>query len=116
MTRLPRDIQLRFHYAGESDTFFEEDYQTYKKLYHKSTWALPPAFNRIEKRLDSFEQNIQQERNRISNYTRKSTNLTKLQLHSLKTTKQQNDLLIIQTDKNCGPATIDRDYYITRIL
>ena len=52
----------------------------------------------------------------MSKYNPRSTNINKTQLHLLRESKKNNNILIIQTDKNCGLALIDRDYYINRIL
>ena len=116
MSRLRRDVRLKFLYAGEDDPDFEDDYIKNKKLYIKSTWPPPLAFKSVEQRLNNFDNSLVKERTSKFNYIKNRTNLSRIQLTLLKELKQNEDILVIQTDKNCGPALIDRDYYIKRIL
>ena len=44
------------------------------------------------------------------------SNLTPLQSKALKILKQNTNLIIKPMDKNLGPAVMDRDFYINKIL
>lgn len=87
--------------------------QIYVKL---QGWNPPPTSITVENRLTDFEKlletAIQNNKRRKSN----ATNLTQSQQKTLNTLKHNFDFIIMPTDKNLGPAIMNRDDYIEQCL
>jgi hypothetical protein len=88
--------------------------QIYVKL---QGWNPPPAPITVENRLTDFEKLLEKaiqknkKRRKIN-----ATNLTQSQQKTLYTLKHNNDFIIMPTDKNLGPAIMNRDDYIKQCL
>ena len=54
--------------------------------------------------------------NSISSNTKSSTNLTTIQQDLLIPIRKNNNFVILITDKNLGPTTMEREVYIDRML
>jgi len=87
--------------------------QIYIKL---KDWHPPPASLNTENRITLFEKNVRQAVELNNHKQHPYTNLTSVQREVLKQLKQSKDLVILPTDKNLGPAILNRDQYITQVL
>jgi hypothetical protein len=87
--------------------------QIYIKL---KDWHPPPASLNTENRITLFEKNVRQAVESNNHKQHPYTNLTSVQREVLKQLKQSKDLVILPTDKNLGPAILNRDQYITQVL
>ena len=106
-----RDIRIKYMFTGREE---ERDYNP--SLYIKSDWQPPNANAQIEHRIDKFETMLSSAREQILNNTRPSSNLSSIQQNLMKTMKDNPDFIIVNTDKNLGPAIIEREVYIKNIL
>jgi hypothetical protein len=112
LDRFKRDLLLRVFFTGQ---------QAYKntiptKLYIKSTWypTLKDIPHDCQKRIDNT---IQYFKLKIPNHTKHTgSNLSKVQRKILAELKDHKNLKVIKTDKNLGPAIIDKDQYIQKAL
>jgi len=90
-----------------------------KQIYLKNPlWNPPPASIEIEDKITEFEKAIKKAHNNLILRHEKSTlrNLTKMQLQVLTELKSNNDIIIKPTDKNLGPAVMQKDAYIRQVL
>ena len=87
--------------------------QIYIKL---KDWHPPPTSLNTENHITLFEKNLRQAVESNNHKQPPYTNLTSVQREVLKQLKQFKDLVILPTDKNLGPAILNRDQYITQIL
>ena len=111
--RLTRAVRIRYH-LGNGD----EDEDSYNpNLYVASDWQPPLIPNaNMEARLMKFsdELDVLFKNNRArSNY---KTNLSKFQYNMMQEMRQDRRFIICLTDKNLGPAILERDVYINRAL
>ena len=113
--RFTRDIRLKYAFAGEDE--FEIESNTYnKKLYIKSDWKPPKATPDIENRIQKFKELLTSIRNSINRNTKTSTNLTAIQQDLLFAIQANSNFVILITDKNLGPAIMEKAIYIERML
>ena len=92
--------------------------QLYIKVHN---WQPPPATNTIENELTNFEKTMERaiENHKDKNKNKNKwpyNNLTPNQKATLKELKTSKDFVILPTDKNLGPAIINRTDYIKHIL
>jgi hypothetical protein len=114
--RLARSIRTNF-YLKEHNLDCNSDYE--KQIYIKNTnWHPPPAPLHIEDKISDFEKLLKEKHfNLINKYKQHSLlNLTPLQKSVLKQLKANGDIIIKPTDKNLGPAIMDKSDYIQQIL
>ena len=78
------------------------------RLYIKSKWDPDNTSQGIEKRIDKFEQVLVSIRTDILYNTHPSTNLSSQEHFLLKLLTQHPDFVTVNTDKNLGPAIIER--------
>jgi len=85
------------------------------QLYVKNpNWTPPLASGTIEHKLFEFAALLDE---KIKNHsTKKRYNTTFQQYKSLRQLKNNPDFIILNTDKNLGPAIMNRHDYITRVL
>jgi hypothetical protein len=98
---------------------FGENSEYIPQIYLKNkTWDPPPASILIEDQITNFEKSLKKEIELLQKkYKNKNiSNLTPLQFKALKKLKQNTNLIIKPTDKNLGPAVMDRAFYINKIL
>jgi hypothetical protein len=81
--------------------------QLYIKLKH---WNPPPATNQIEDQLTHFRKMMERAINHSTN------NLTHKQKTLLRELKANKDFIILPTDKNLGPAIVNRADYINQAI
>ena len=111
--RFKRDVRLK-HYFADSEN--NPEYKKYKKLHIKSNWQPKERNLKLENTLTTFENKLIKERTRIIRHSYDRTNLTIQQQNMIKTIKKQKHLIILVTDKNLGPAIMERENYIKHIL
>jgi hypothetical protein len=105
--RFRNDIYKKVYFAGQDDL-------TPTTLFVPSEWApdrseIPPDF---AVRVDMFTRHTKTlYQPRISHQ-----NLLPSQLYTLKKLRARDDLIVMKTDKNLGPAIVEREIYIQRAL
>lgn len=108
LTRLRRDLWLKTFFAGSS--IDDDDYEP--KMSVKSGWSPPdweiPAA--IQQRYSRFSRSLQQ----MFRKRRGQSNLLPHQRRTLQTLQVSKDLLVVQCDKNLGPAVIETSAYIKK--
>ena len=104
--QLQRDIALQCHFAGTISTFKPDG-----RMYVASPWNPPPwsVSQAMKGRLASFiwylEHNFQSQQ-------KKTDNLLPHQHETLRLLQKSNKLLVVQCDKNLGPALIEHNKYV----
>ena len=124
ISRLTHNVRL--HHIHNSDkpldpntqdfvTRIQAEAETYEpKLYIKSTWKPPYADNSTESALSNFNKDIRAASNQLPKH--QHYNLTKSQLNTLSNLMKRSDLVVLLSDKNLGPAIIERSKYIKGVL
>lgn len=104
LERFFRSIKVKAHWAGSPP----EDCSL--KMLVPSSWT-PPRWSinsEIERRLNSFKTAVRP----LFRLRRVRSNLLPFQAQALKSLQKDENLLVVQCDKNLGPATIERHRYI----
>jgi hypothetical protein len=111
LTRFDRDLRVKVFMAGAEDDP-ENPYNP--KMYASSDWIQPKLFTPIylRERLSAFKTALKTQ----YKPRRCQSNLLKHQQRSLNLLRNQDDFLIVQCDKNLGPAIIEKDEYIKLAL
>ena len=108
LLKLAQSIRTK-HFLNSTGTGESSEYipQIYLK---NKTWDPPPASILIEDQITRFEKSLKKEIELLQKkYKNKNiSNLTPLQFKALKQLKQNTNLIIKPTDKNLGPAIMDR--------
>ena len=120
--RLHHDLHLKTFFAGHddqnnknnNDNDDDDDDDFDPKMYVKSHWK-PPSWTaqpEVEERFDNIQTALQ------ACFRRKLArpNLLPHQTRALRALQQQETHLVVQCDKNLGPAIIEREVYIKRAL
>jgi hypothetical protein len=85
------------------------------QLYKKDTFYTPPlATDEIEYQLSEFDKKLEEETKAISNTCK--YNLTPEQRKVLLSLQGNKDFIILPSDKNLGPAIMDREIYMNSVL
>ena len=108
--RMRKDIRLRYLFAGEDNNNFNP------RLYIKSEWEPEDASNNIEQRIGKFEQVLTSTRHDILSNTYHSTNLSIQEHYLLKLLTRHPDFVVVNSDKNLGPAIIEQEEYVRYML
>ena len=108
--RFMDDVRKRYHFAGSKNK------QVPKNIYVKSDWVPPKADEHIEGRMEQFCSKIACESNFLHQFSKKSSNLSHLQKYHLNLLRSNRDFIILYSDKNLGPAIMERNVYIKSIL
>ena len=110
--RFTRDLRLRFHFRNAEQKKPTEPHL--RKLYIKNKDYEPPeATHDLEQDLKTFEHEITS----LSRHTRHSLpSLSDKEINSLKSLRDDPILLVLPTDKNLGPAILERRKYIEWVL
>ena len=117
--RLERDTRLKYFFGTDGDAVDSETDTSSKhrrKLYIKSTWPPPLASPTVEDRLANWERSIVDHRSFLAKVSRPATNLSKIQLNLLEKLRNDKNFIVLQTDKNLGPAIMERKNYINLVL
>ena len=111
MSRLRRSVRLKAFFSNKEAE--EEDNNYIPKLHVPSKWLPPNASKDVEKRLDAFEERL----NKLKDWStcqKPCSNLSPRQWALLKQLREDDTFMVISTDKNLGPAIIERATYIKR--
>jgi hypothetical protein len=103
--RFDRELKVKVFMADhEDDGTYNPD------LYVKSRWTPPPWKVPLEitRRLHSFKEAVR----KLVKTKQSPSNLLLHQKKALNYLRNQQDFLVVQCDKNLGPAIIERDEYI----
>lgn len=116
LPRFNRDLRLKAFMAGHLDDTDNAENPFNARLYVRSGWDPPdhlfPFPRELPRRLNAFQAFLQ------STVTRKkcTPNLLPHQRKALNYLRNQTSLLVVQCDKNLGPAIIEREEYIKLVL
>jgi hypothetical protein len=108
LNRFKRDLWLKTFFAGSPLEANDS------KMYVKSSWT-PPDWNipwGVRQRFKDFQQHLQP----LFRKRRGRHNLLPHQRRALSLLQKSDDLLVVQCDKNLGPAIIEKSTYIGRIF
>jgi hypothetical protein len=116
MLKMAYSIQTHYHLKNTSAST-EANYIPQIYLRNKN-WNPLPVPIQIEDQLTVFEKSLKKERDSlIKKYGRINlSNLTSIQASALKKLRNNNQLVIKPTDKNLGPAVMDKDTYVTQVF
>ena len=105
-TRFERDFRLRVFFSGTpaNPTAYNP------RMYASTGWTPSPKlmYWDLQKRLTTFQEELQA----LFKKTRSPSNLLPHQSRALASLREQHDFLVVQCDKNLGPAIIERTEYI----
>ena len=113
LANFKRDVRLKYTFAGEIPSPMSKND---KKIYIKSDWDPPTGNDELESRLSAFSTTLTESIATHNSSIPKSSNLTRLQYHTLQQLKDNDDIIVLLADKNLGPVTMDKDTYISRVL
>ena len=104
--RIDRDMRLKTYFAGETNSFSGD-----LRMYIRSKWTPPPWLypREVKYRMDKLTEYV---RNEFRSMRKKTDNLLPHQHETLRTLQASNTLLVVQCDKNLGPALIEYDKYV----
>lgn len=113
---LQRDVRLWYIFA-ESDDLQEIIKSHYSpKLYIKSKWTPPLTNSSLEGILTKIKSSLEGTSAEIKSGTRPSTNITPAVENIMSSIMMGESQIVLATDKNLGPAIIDRATYIKGML
>jgi hypothetical protein len=101
------------------DNNYQGSTEYVKQIYKKNTrWSPPAASLTVEDKITDFEKSLKTaQQNLMRRYGNRSlSNLTSLQLATLRSLRLNTDIVIKPTDKNLGPALLDVNSYIRQVL
>ena len=113
--RFTRNVRLRYFFVDSEDIEDTQD-PFNPNLYIKSDWQPPVASNGIEVRINEFHNLLASTRKNILHNTHSSRTLTPSQIHLLDWLKNNPKFIVLDTDKNLGPAIMEREEYIRAML
>jgi len=108
LERLRTDLYNRYVYAGDNNDSYDP------KLYERSN-RKPPAHlvaTELTTRIDNFNQALRS----LFTKHRSPSNLLRHQRYCLESLRHNPHIMVCRTDKNLGPAIIDRAAYIKAAL
>jgi hypothetical protein len=116
LKRLDRDVRIRFRHGAnqEDDNTAEDPFDTYDpKIYVKlKNWEPELCAQEIEEELADFRRQFT---TLVASHTPTPTsNLSQRQEKLLEALKKAKQFVITPTDKNLGPAILERSQYIER--
>jgi hypothetical protein len=104
-------------YVDSSDTARGNDY--IKQIYVKNkTWNPPPAPTIIEDKLIIFEKQLKYKQQQLESKLKRINlrNLSTPLMATLRSLKNNENFIIKPSDKNLGPAIMDKSTYIKQVL
>jgi hypothetical protein len=108
-TRFIRDTHTKMFFAHVDDEPWDP-----KQLFIRSTWEPDPA--EIPREFQARVSHFLRELKPTFRTRRVTTNLTALQTRLLQSFKNSDDFIVFPSDKNLGPALLERSEYISRAL
>lgn len=113
MERFRHDVRLKY-WLADNECNLDPDREYIPELYINSEFVPPTASREVEKALNNFEARLDFEFRKRS--IRPGTNLSKVQQNALKFLRDNDKFVVLATDKNLGPAIIEKDEYIRKAL
>jgi len=116
MLKLAYSIRTR-HYLKTTDDV--RDSNDIPQIYLKNkSWTPPPASTVIEHQLTVFEKSLKKHCDTLTKKHNKDnlSNLTPMQSNALKKLRSNNAILVKPSDKNLGPAVMDKETYKNKII
>ena len=107
---LKKDIRRIYFFSDKP----EDSSRYIKNIYIPSKWEFDPAEEIIEDQLLSFERELKNAAQRFQ--VRRKSNITKLQLTTLKKLHKNDNFIVAPSDKNLGPVIMERYKYIKRAI
>ena len=108
--RFRRDIRLRIQFKDDNKTK-----STDKRLYVPNPyWQPDKAAPKIESAIDRFKHSLEQKAS--SKQTSTKPNLRLTDTEALAELRDSDDLIVLPTDKNLGPAVVDKETYVRQCL
>ncbi len=117
-TLLKMARSIRTHYFLQENGSANAS-QYIKQLYVKnSNWHPPPAPINVEDKITEFEKALKVKHNHLTAKHKRInlSNLTPIQAQTLRLLKRNKNIVIKPTDKNLGPAVLDTNDYVEKIL
>ena len=114
MARLRKEIRLKHFWSKRPTAEPTDEYNP--KLYIKSLWDPPPASEPLETAMTAFESELQTQIQLNQQKSQRQHNLYPSHRRLLTLLKQNPDFIVLPTDKNLGPAILERDIYKQRCL
>jgi hypothetical protein len=111
--RFRTDTRWKFQFIDTEDED-EADRNFNPKLHIPSPNEPPHASNEIERAMSDFENDIKAKI--AMNKIHFKTNLSKHEQGCLEKLKNNKDIIILQTDKNLGPAAMETEAYVEQVL
>jgi hypothetical protein len=112
LQRLSTDVRRAFFFAGKGKQLTDKG-----SLTIRSEWQVPPSERNanLEMRLHKFTSATLQA---IKQYqqTKARKNLLTIQQAALQSLLHRRDLIVCPTDKNLGPAILERQQYVQRVF
>ena len=112
--RLQDDIRRKYFWSTRNNCSDNSDYE--KKLYIRSDWTPEEASPVLEEALQQFRTQICSKTTENLRRQRRQHNIPAGPRKLLKTLSDSPDFIILPTDKNLGPAILERSVYKTRCL
>ena len=116
LPRFNHDFRIKAYMADKLDLNEDEDNTFNARLYTRSDWNPPdhlfPFPRELPRRLLAFQTFLQG----IVTRTKCKPNLLPHQCRALDYLRNQTSLLVVQCDKNLGPAVIEREAYIKLVI
>ena len=110
MERFEKDLKIKCFVRGHMD---KEDDEPFNPRMHIPSDFIPPKHliptKVLDQRLQKFGAFLQ---SKFSRKKRGKANLLPHQMKALQKLRNDRSILVVQCDKNLGPATIERDRYI----
>ena len=115
--RLNHDFRIKAYLADRLDPTEEDDDNPFNsRLYVRSEWNPPdhlyPFPRELPRRIHAFQTFLQG----VITRSKSKPNLLPHQRHALDYLRSQTSLLVVQCDKNLGPAVIEREEYIKLVI
>ena len=112
--RFTRDIRIKYFMTDYNDGEDDDNYNP--KLYTRSEWIPPRAPDKNEKLIKNFQEGLIARQTLLNNIIKPATNLTAIQHLILITLRNSTEFDILSTDKNIGPAIMEWQGYVFRML
>jgi len=114
--RLKRDIRRSIIMTNNPPPESDQPREPYIKLFHKpSDWNPENCGDKkVEAALTAFERDIKRTRKRFMKPT--VSNLRPSQYKTIKKLQNNNDIIVIEADKNLGLVLYDREEYMERAI
>jgi len=115
LPRFERDFRIKTYIAGRIDEDGGDDTNPFNpRLYVRTTWK-PPDYlfpNELPRRINAFKEFLKG----VAVRKKCASNLLPHQRKALDYLRNQTAILVVQCDKNLGPAIIERDEYIKLVI